>query len=294
MRPRRRWSPTRVHWRPGRPRSRPEHSTPGQRRWTRALRWMPTRSRPEPRRWTLRRPRVVLELAVLLELLQAAAVRAMMPTTATPVMDLRNMETFRTGRHLWPTIDDDQDIPCHRRAVAGSRRFVQQHSHLLPLARMGERTHVGPDITTGATRRGWPLGRDPSAGGPRRHQPRSHVVSPPVGSPAAVANGNDFAGSNGCGVCSQQAVRCVPATANDGGCSVAQIVMAKGHLGWKRHPVGGFTSDGGAPEAPEPGLLLDLRVGRRAEQQLRVRVRRCIGDGVGRTGSPPPSPHTSP
>jgi hypothetical protein len=37
------------------------------------------------------------ELAVVLELLQADAARAMMPTAATPVRDLRNMETFRTG-----------------------------------------------------------------------------------------------------------------------------------------------------------------------------------------------------
>ncbi len=51
---------------------------------------------------------VVLELVVLLELLQAETARAMMPMAATPVMDLRNMETFRTGRLKLPTIDDDQ------------------------------------------------------------------------------------------------------------------------------------------------------------------------------------------
>jgi hypothetical protein len=47
---------------------------------------------------------VGLVLAVVLELLQADAARAMMPTAATPVRDLRNMETFRMGRHL--TADD--------------------------------------------------------------------------------------------------------------------------------------------------------------------------------------------
>src|SRR5689334_15742007 len=92
--------------------------------------------------------------------------------------------------------------------------------------------------------------RRPLAGVPLHHAsfPWSGTVGVDTRFPARPASGR------GCPpvrsvACSQQALTWPVETSNAGGTCSAHTVMACGHRGWKRQPVGGFTRLGGAPRA---------------------------------------------
>src|SRR5947209_1083624 len=90
----------------------------------------------------------------------------------------------------------------------------------------------------------------PAGRADRHHPPSSLVGTDPAGKVLSPVS----AGASASVLCSQQAAPCPASTGNVGGSSAEQIGIACGQRGWKRQPVGGLTSDGGAPAAPSQGF----------------------------------------
>jgi len=148
-----------------------------------------------------------LEFAVVPELPQADASRPMMPTAATPVMDLRNMKalSIRVGVSA-----DDQVIrtPCtdDDPFVGGAALMLGCHpfraTSVATPAGGSRRARPEPLVWRG------PFGRDVCGDGRPGGFGRVHPPSPPMtGSSMDSAVGRDNIGSTGSGLCNQQAAR---------------------------------------------------------------------------------------
>ncbi len=119
-----------------------------------------------------------------------------------------------------------------------------QRRDVVPQALPGAAPHaVHGKVVTGHTRQR------------RRIDGHGHRA-PPVG--CGVRRMSGMASWTGPSSGTWQAARCPPGTALSSGRSVAQMLWARGHRGWKEQPVGGWAGLGGSPAIRDRGRILSV------------------------------------